>query len=174
MAEKTEDEWEKLREMVRNSPPGTAQTPWRPDELAEEPPRRRISRKALLSLLLIVLAAGAAYLALEHGDELFGKDEAKVEKAGSQTPSDAGAAAPGVAPAGQTKSQVDTTAVSIKKGLKSVNVRTNPSPNSPTVARLASGDRAEKLSESGDWVQLRLQSGGRSTEGWVRRDLLDE
>jgi hypothetical protein len=173
MPDRTEDEWEKLREMVRNAPPGTAQTQWRPDELAEEPPRRTYSKKALITLVVLALAAGAAYVALEHGDQLFGKNEASSGNASSQvTAGKSGDAAPADAPAPQTRAA--TTTLTIKKGLKTINVRANPSPNSPTVARLRGGDRAESVSESGDWVQLRFQSGGKSMEGWVRRDLLEE
>src|SRR5688500_1432772 len=50
MSQADGDEWAKVREMVRNAPPGTAQTQWNPHELVDEAPPRRLSAKTVLTL----------------------------------------------------------------------------------------------------------------------------
>ena len=171
MSEKTDDDgWEKVREMIRNAPPPTGAVPFQPDQPHPEPPKRSHLGKLLLIILVIGAVAVGAYLWTQ-------RDEAPESKSGaSRATSPATAVTP---PAAVPQPASDpapgpTTTVTVRKGLKSVNVRSSPSAGSAQVGRIAGGQQVERLSESGEWVQVRFAADGKQVEGWVRNDMLQK
>jgi hypothetical protein len=174
MSQADEDEWAKARQMVRDSPPGTAQVQWPQNEPAEEPPHRRFPTKPLLLLLIVGLVAGGLYFVWAHG---------VVPRQGSTATADKQAAGSGAAgsvittvtaPAARQNTALEFKTASIKNGLRAINVRSAASANSALVGKLSEGDRIERIAQTVDWVRIRFQNGTERDEGWVRRDLLEE
>jgi hypothetical protein len=163
MAESDADEWEKVRDMVRNAPPGTAQPPWTPDAVVPRPPSRRWLKVLVIAVLLVVAAAGAYLGWLEI-----------MRPAATERPSAAPAqqsAAPKPAQTPPAAPQPTADVVTVKRGV--INVRSSASSTSAIVGKLSAGDRIEKIGESGTWLRVRFESRGKPAEGWVRRDVLE-
>ena len=164
MSEKTDDDgWEKAREMIRNAPPPTAQVPFEPDQPHPEPPKRSPVGRILLVLGIMGLIGAGIYVWSEYASQLSGV---------STTTADAPKAAV-VAPQPKVESApAPVVRVTVRKGVKSVNVRSGPTPDSAQVGRVAGGQQVEKLSESGDWSRVRFSTDKKQIEGWMRSDLL--
>ena len=165
MSEADEDAWEKVREMVRNSPPGTAQPQWNPNEVVEAPPPRRFPTEVVVGLLIAGCVAAGLYFGYEYLDGLHTIGIAQQSSAQSTSVS-----APVASPAPAASTAKTAT---VRSGLKNINVRASAASNGAVVGKLSGGQQVEKIAESGDWARIRFQTPGTTTEGWVRRDLLD-
>jgi hypothetical protein len=56
------------------------------------------------------------------------------------------------------------------KAVKTCNVRPEPSTKNTPIAQLQVGDTAEKITQQGDWIKIRLDDG---REGWVNKSLVE-
>jgi hypothetical protein len=64
--------------------------------------------------------------------------------------------------------------VKVKPNLKSVNVRQDPSIINPPILTLPGGMEVMKISETADWVQVRLDmDDGTQMDGWISKKMVD-
>lgn len=177
MSQADDDEWEKVREMVRNSPPPSATREVAAEQANKEkirrtPRHRRRKRVALLILILLGLViAGVVFFAFDRLQPRGAKSASETQ-AGSKSAEAVKPSAKQNATADKTTSNKPRT-LAIRKGLKTVNVRTGPSATNPVAAKLVEGDKVELISESGGWVRIRFKVGGKEGEGWVKKELLE-
>src|SRR5687767_6879617 len=145
MSEKPEDDgWEKVREMVRNAPPPTAQVPFQPDQPHPELPKRSPVGRILL-MMFIIGVLGAGYYAWTQYEPEAQSPSSAAPDSKPTVPATASAEAPTAVSEPAPKAVGSAT---VRKGLKSVNVRSGPSPSSAPVGRIAGGQQVEKLSET--------------------------